>query len=63
MFDIATFAPTLAVMIALGVGIDYALLILNRFRGERRRGNDVREATITALTPRAGRCCSPAPPW
>ncbi len=49
VFDIATFAPTLAVMIALGVGIDYALLILNRFRGERRRGSDVREATITSL--------------
>ena len=49
VFDIASFAPTLAVMIALGVGIDYALLILSRFRGERRRGEDVREATINAL--------------
>lgn len=49
MFDIASFAPTLAVMIALGVGIDYALLILNRFRGERRRGNEVRDATVNAL--------------
>ena len=49
LFDIASFAPTLAVMIALGVGIDYALLILNRFRGERRAGEDVREATINAL--------------
>ena len=49
MVDIASFAPTLAVMIALGVGIDYALLILNRFRGERRRGENVREATINAL--------------
>ena len=47
--DIASFAPTLAVMIALGVGIDYALLILNRFRNERRRGEDIREATVTAL--------------
>ncbi len=49
LFDIATFAPTLAVMIALGVGIDYALLIINRFRGERRRGNELRAAAITAL--------------
>ena len=49
IFDIASFAPTLAVMIALGVGIDYALLIISRFRGERRRGEDVREATINAL--------------
>jgi RND superfamily putative drug exporter len=48
-FDIADFAPTLAVMIALGVGIDYALLIINRFRGERAAGADVREATLTAM--------------
>ena len=49
LFDIASFAPTLAVMIALGVGIDYALLIISRFRGERKRGEDVREATINAI--------------
>ncbi len=48
-FSIADFAPTLAVMIALGVGIDYALLVLNRFRGERAGGADVREATLTAM--------------
>jgi RND superfamily putative drug exporter len=48
-FNIATFGPTLAVMIALGVGIDYSLLILNRFRDERRHGVEVREATLTAL--------------
>ncbi|MDX6671339.1 MAG: putative drug exporter of the superfamily [Solirubrobacteraceae bacterium] len=47
--DIASFAPTLAVMIALGVGIDYALLIISRFRGERRRGEEVRAATVNAL--------------
>ncbi len=48
-FAIAEFAPTLAVMIALGVGIDYALLIINRFRGERAHGADVREATLTSM--------------
>ena len=48
-FDVADFAPTLAVMIALGVGIDYALLVLNRFRAERATGADVREATLTAM--------------
>jgi putative drug exporter of the RND superfamily len=48
-FSIADFAPTLAVMIALGVGIDYALLVINRFRGERAEGADVREATLTAM--------------
>jgi putative drug exporter of the RND superfamily len=49
LFDIASFAPTLAVMIALGVGIDYALLVINRFRDELAHGSDRREATITAL--------------
>jgi putative drug exporter of the RND superfamily len=48
-FSIADFAPTLAVMIALGVGIDYALLILNRFRGERAGGADVRTAALTSM--------------
>lgn len=48
-FSIADFAPTLAVMIALGVGIDYALLVINRFRGERSGGASVRDATLTAM--------------
>jgi RND superfamily putative drug exporter len=48
-FSIADFAPTLAVMIALGVGIDYALLVISRFRTERADGADVREATLTAM--------------
>ena len=45
--DIADFAPTLAVMIALGVGIDYALLII--IRCERAAGADLRAATVTAM--------------
>jgi RND superfamily putative drug exporter len=49
MFNIADFAPTLAVMIALGVGIDYALLIISRFRSERAAGADLRAATLTAM--------------
>ena len=49
VFDIADFAPTLAVMIALGVGIDYALLIISRFRSERAAGADLRAATMTAM--------------
>ena len=32
VFDTAEFAPQLAAMIGLGVGIDYALFILTRFR-------------------------------
>ena len=36
-------------MIGIGVGIDYALLILNRFRLERGAGRDVRDATLVAI--------------
>jgi len=32
VLNVASFAPTLAMMIGLGVGIDYALFIMNRYR-------------------------------
>ena len=40
--------PVLALMLGLGVGIDYALLILYRFREELRDGADVLDAVGTA---------------
>ncbi len=43
------FAPTLGVMIGLGVGIDYALIILNRFREWVGRGLEPSEAVGAAL--------------
>jgi putative drug exporter of the RND superfamily len=49
LLDVVDWTPQLAAMIGIGVGIDYALLILNRFRLERGGGRDVREATLTAL--------------
>ena len=49
LIDVTDWTPQLAAMIGIGVGIDYALLILNRFRLERGSGRDVREATLTAL--------------
>ena len=56
------FATTVAVMLGLGVGIDYALFIVTRYRenlhkGGLRRGRDGRGAS----TPPAGRSRSPAP--
>src|SRR5215216_4577743 len=45
LLDVVDWTPQLAAM----VGIDYALLILNRFRLERGAGRDVREATLVAL--------------
>src|SRR3954449_11668564 len=49
VLDVVDWTPQLAAMIGIGVGIDYALLILNRFRLERGGGRDAREATLIAL--------------
>ena len=49
VLDVVDWTPQLAAMIGIGVGIDYALLILNRFRLERGAGRDVREATLIAM--------------
>src|SRR4051794_16986724 len=49
IIDVTDWTPQLAAMIGIGVGIDYALLILNRFRLERGAGRDVRDATLVAL--------------
>jgi RND superfamily putative drug exporter len=43
------FAPTLAIMIGLGVGIDYALLIVTRFRENLHRGHDHHDSAVIAL--------------
>ncbi|MBI2691212.1 MAG: MMPL family transporter [Solirubrobacterales bacterium] len=49
VFTTAQFATFLSVMIGLGVGIDYALFIITRFRQGLREGVDPREAVITAM--------------
>jgi putative drug exporter of the RND superfamily len=48
--DMADFASELAVMIGLGVGVDYALFIVTRFRENyRQNGGDVQHATEAAM--------------
>src|SRR3989440_1664157 len=49
VFDVADWSPQLAAMIGLGVGIDYALFIVTRYRSGLREGLDVSEAVITAI--------------
>jgi RND superfamily putative drug exporter len=49
VFDTAEFAPQLAAMIGLGVGIDYALFILTRFRNGLDEGLEPRPAAIAAV--------------
>ncbi len=46
---VPTIAPTLATMIGLGVGIDYALFLVSRYRSERDEGKEVDEAVATAV--------------
>lgn len=43
-----SFAPTLAVMLGLGAGIDYALLIVGRYREQLATGDDVPHAARVA---------------
>ncbi|MEY2450990.1 MAG: putative drug exporter of the superfamily [Acidimicrobiaceae bacterium] len=49
LVEVPDFAPLVGVMIGLGVGIDYALLIVTRFREQRHAGHDVREAIGIAM--------------
>ena len=47
--DTSIFAVNLITGLGLGLGIDYALLMVNRYREERKRGRDVREAVSTTV--------------
>ena len=44
-----SFAATIAIMLGLGAGIDYALLIIGRFREQVAEGDSVRDASAKAL--------------
>lgn len=46
---IASFAPILGSLIGLGVGIDYALFIVSRYRREISRGVDPEDAAATSI--------------
>ena len=54
LIQIPDFATQLAAMIGLGVGIDYALFIVTRFRENRHRGDPV-DAAVTGAMDTAGR--------
>ncbi len=49
VMTIPDFATTLGAMIGLGVGIDYALFIVTRYREGTRAGLDKRTAVVTAI--------------
>jgi putative drug exporter of the RND superfamily len=49
LMEVPDFAPFIGVMIGLGVGIDYALLIVTRHREQLHAGHDVRESIGIAM--------------
>ncbi len=57
VISIPDFAPTVAVMLGLGVGIDYALFIVTRFRESLASGHTPEESTVIAMDT-AGRAVS-----
>ena len=50
VLDISTVAPTFGAMLGIGVGIDYALFVIARFREQLSTGIDAREAARAAVT-------------
>ena len=54
--DFPSFAPTLGVMLGLGAGIDYALLIVGRYREQLASGDSVGHWRAWPMRP-------PGPPW
>lgn len=49
VMTVPEFAPLIGVMIGLGVGIDYALFIITRYREGTREGLSSEEATVAAM--------------
>ncbi|WP_329385427.1 MMPL family transporter [Streptomyces sp. NBC_01351] len=52
--DVSTFAANLALVMGIGLGVDYSLFVIDRFREELRAGRSVPEAVERAVA-RAGR--------
>jgi uncharacterized membrane protein YdfJ with MMPL/SSD domain len=56
----ASFSSELSLLIGLGVGVDYALFIVTRYRQGRCAGSKPRRRSCRRSTPPGARCCSPA---
>ncbi|MFP4513383.1 MAG: MMPL family transporter [Acidimicrobiales bacterium] len=50
LVEVPEFAQMIGIMLGLGVGIDYALFIVTRFRENRRAGYDIEESVVVAIT-------------
>jgi RND superfamily putative drug exporter len=47
--SVATFAPQVAILVALGVGVDYALFVVSRYRSGLLAGQAPEDAAVTAM--------------
>ncbi len=54
LYDVPTVAPTLATMIGLGVGIDYALFLVTRHKQQLRGGMDIQESIARSAATSGG---------
>ena len=61
--DVPSWAPVIGSMVGLGVGIDYALLVVSRHRDYLAGGLAVPEAAGRALATAGRRSCSQGGPW
>jgi RND superfamily putative drug exporter len=62
LLSIPTVGPTLATMIGLGVGIDYALFLVTKHHDQMARGVERHESIARAVATSGGPSCSPAAP-
>jgi putative drug exporter of the RND superfamily len=60
VIDVPDWAPSVASMIGIGVGIDYALLVVTRYRAGLTDGLTPYDATVHAIETAGAPCSSPA---
>ena len=63
VIDVPDWTTAVSGLIGIGVGIDYALLVLTRFRAAMRDGKDRHDAVVEAVTTAGAASSSPAARW
>ncbi len=61
--DTSLFALNIATALSLGLAVDYALLMVSRYREEIEEGGATRRRTAARSRRRGGPCSSPASRW
>ena len=60
--ELSIFLETRLTMLGLGIGVDYSLFIISRFKEELRNGRDPSDAVTLPCRPPDAPSCSPASP-